>query len=298
MSQISERTNIISIDEIPPISEVHASMVNISEMSNYKQINISLQDMKSMCPQNILNAINATSGTLHFTSSSTTVCRVCSPNKLRTTFGTSFAPNIKKYEAKGLSSFDAKKASLISTITLMDFRITDKKMISNNIKAVMNAKDEKSLNNEIKSLMNQLEVTHTKVFVSNLAKACATASLKVGFKQLEIKQLNGKLEVIATNNIGQRLNSEISIDLNTNNVNVNTETIGITDGSCKAIINSFNNELKRMGIKIGNEKTTFTGGVCQLSYSKMIDRQDKEIQRKKKEQERLKKLNSSHKQKI
>ncbi len=295
MSQITERTNIISINEIPPMPEVHASMVNLSEMSNYQPFSISMPDMKSMCPQNILSAINATTGGLHFTSTSTSVC---SPNLLRAAFGNSFAPNIKKLEAKGLSSLDAKKASLISSISKMDFKITDKKAITNRIKAVMNAKDENTLNTEIKSVMNHLEVDHTKVFTSNLAKACAAASLKVGFKQVEIKQVNGKLEVIATNSIGQRLNSEISVDAKTNNVNANTETIGITDGSCNAIISNFNNELKKMGIKIGDEKTTFTGGACQLPYSKMIDQQDKEQQRKKKEQERLRKLNSTNRQKI
>jgi hypothetical protein len=295
MSQITERTNIISIAEIPPVPEVHASMVNLSEMSNYQPFSVSLPDMKSMCPQNILNAINATNSGLHFTSTSTSVS---SPNLLRAAFANSFAPNIKKLEAKGLTSLDAKKASLISSISKMDFKITDRKEITTRIKAVMNAKDEKTLNTEIKSVLNNLEVTHTKVFASNLAKACAAASLKAGFKQVEIKQVNGKLEVIATNSIGQRLNSEISIDAKTNNVNANTETIGITDGSCNSIISTFNNELKKMGIKIGDEKTTFTGGACQLSYSKMIDQQDKETQRKKKEQERLKKLNSTHKQKI
>lgn len=294
MSQITERNNVISIEEIPPIPEVRASMVNLSEMSNYQPLSMSLPDMKAMCPQNILSAINATSGGLHFTSISTSVY---SPNLLRTVFGNTFSPTIKKLQATGLSTLDAKKASLISSITKMDFKINDKKEITRSIKAVMAAKDEKTLNAQIKAVMYHLEDVHTKAFSSNLAKACAAASMKVGFKKVELKRINGKLEVIATNSIGQRLVSEISVDAKTNNINANTETIGIADGSCNAIISGFNVELKKMGIKIGDEKTTFTGGACQLSYSKMIDQQDKEEQRKKKEQERSKKLNTIHKQK-
>lgn len=295
MSQISERTNIISIDEIPPIPEVHASMVNISELSGYQPLSFSLPNMKSYCPGNILSAINATGGNLNFVSSTT---GVCSPNMLRTVFGNSFAPSIKKMQAQGLSSLDAKKASMLNTLSKMDFKVTDQRTISTGLKAVMNAKDEKTLNTEIKAVMNQLETAHTKVFAANLAKACAAASLKVGFSQVTIKPVNGKLEVIAKNNEGKHLVSEIAVNQKTNQVDCNTETIGISDGSCSTIIEQFNGELKKMGIKIGNEKTTFTGGACQMSYSKMIDQSEKEQQRKKKEQERMKKLNTIHKTKI
>ncbi|MFN8353677.1 MAG: hypothetical protein U0Y10_04505 [Spirosomataceae bacterium] len=295
MSQISERSNIISIDETPTVSAIHASMVNLSEMSSYQPLSMALPDIQSMCPQHILSALNATHSGLHFTTASTTVC---SPNTLRAAFGSTFSPTIKKLEHHGLSTLDAKKASLISSISRMDFKVADQRMVKSGIKAVLSARDEKTLNTGIKAVMHQLEVAHTKVFTANLAKACAKASVAVGFKQVEIKQVAGKLEVIATNNIGQRLNSEISVDANTNQVNANTETIGITDGSCNAIITSFNDELKKMGIKIGSEKTTFTGGACQMPYSKMIDQQDKEALRKNKEQARRIKMNTPHKQKI
>lgn len=295
MSQLSERTNIISIDEIPPIPEVHASMVNINELSGYKPLSSLMPEMKSYCPGNILSAINAIEGNLNFVSSTT---GVCSPNTLRTIFGNSFAPSLKTLQAHGLSALDAKKASMLTTLSKMDFKVTDKSIISNNIKAVMNAKDEKTLHTEIKTVMSQLEADHTKVFAANLAKACSAASVKVGFNQVIIKPVNGKLEVIAKNNEGKHLVSEIAVNQKTNQVDCNTETIGITDGSCTPIIQQFNEELKKMGIKIGSEKTTFTGGACQMSYSKMIDQSENEQQRKKKEQERMKKLNTIHKTKI
>ena len=122
--------------------------------------------------------------------------------------------------------------------------------------------------------------------------------MSVGFNRVEIKQENGNLEVIATNSSGQHINSEISTDAKTGNVNAKTETLGITDGSCSMIISNFNDELKKMGIRIGTEKTTFTGGKCQLVLSKMIEQHNKELIRRKKEHERLRKLNSNSKQKI
>ncbi|MDO8641700.1 MAG: hypothetical protein Q7R33_09220 [Nitrosarchaeum sp.] len=180
----------------------------------------------------------------------------------------------------------------------MDFRIIDKKTITKGLIKVLNAETAQAMNSEIKLVMNQIEANHTRVFASNIAKVCAKASVQVGFKKVEIKYVNGKLEVIASNNNGQHLNSEIYLDVKTNNINASIETIGINDGTCNSIISNFNDELKKMGIKIGEEKTSFTGGVCQLSYSKLIEQQDKEAQRKKKELERLKKLNSFSKLKI
>lgn len=295
MSQITERTNIISYSEIPSISEVHASMVNLNELSGYQPLSSFIPDMKTYCPGNILSAINATSGNLSFVSSSTSVS---SPNSLRMIFADSFSPAVKKMQVKGLSSLDAKKASLLATLSKMDIKVTDSQYVKSSIKSIINASDDKVLNTEIKGVMNHLEAVHTKVFAANLAKVCATASLKVGFNLVTIKPVNGKLEVIAKNHEGKHLVSEITVDSKTSRVDCNTETIGITDGSCKLIIKQFNDELKKLGVKIGNEKTTLTGGACQMSYSKIIDQNEKEQQNKKKEQDRMRKMNTIQKTKI
>ena len=66
---------------------------------------------------------------------------------------------------------------MLTTLSKMDFKVTDQHTIINSIKAVMNAKNEKSLNTETKTVMNQLETAHTKVFAANLAKACAAKTL-------------------------------------------------------------------------------------------------------------------------
>ncbi len=295
MSQITERTNIMSIDESPSVQEVYPSMVTLGELDSYQPLRFSVSDMKGFCPENIFSALNASGGSLSFVSSNT---KVCSPNSLRASFGASFSPTIKKMEMQGLTSLDAKKASFISTLSKMDFKVTDRRVVSRAVQTIMSSKDETVANSEIKAIMKNLEGSQTKAFTLNLAKACAVASTKVGFSQVSFKPVNGKLEVTAKNQAGKHIVSEISVDEKTNQVNCHTETIGIYDGSCKQIMNQFNEEMKKMGIKIGDEKTTYTGGACQLPYSKMLDQNDKDQQRKKKEQERMKKLNSSLKTRI
>jgi hypothetical protein len=288
MSVITERTNIISIAEMP-VKEIHSSMVKLKEISSYKPLNIMLSNLGSYMPSDVTSVIQSTSGSLSLKSTTTSIK---SPNTLRALFNETFSPTLSKLEARGINPVVARKATLLNTLKNMDFKVKENSSINSSLKAVFEAKDMKTLNKGIKDVMHKLEASHTEVFAENIATACAIASKNIGFREVEIKTIQGKLEVIAGNSQGQRLLSEISLDAKTNQVKANTETIGITDGSCTAIIQSFNEELRKMNIKIGEEKNAFTGGICQMSYAKIIEMQDKES-KKQRELERTRKLNSN-----
>ncbi len=288
MSEITERTNIISIAEMPA-HDIHSSMLELDKMSSYQPLKIVLSKLASYIPADVTSPIQSITGSLSGASNETSIK---SPNSLRTTFKEAFTPTLSKLEAKGINPVVARKATIISTLNKMDFKIKKDDSINSSLMAVFQAKDMKTLNTEIKTVMHKLEVSHTEVFAHNIANACAIASHNVGFREVVIKTIQGKLEVIAGNNLGQRILSEISLDSKINQVNANTETIGITNSSCTWIITQFNEELRKMNIKIGEEKNTFTGGVCKMSYAKIIDQQDKES-KKQKELERTRKLNSN-----
>lgn len=287
MSEITERTNIISIAETP-VHNFQSLLFRMDDMSS-KPLNVVLSKMGYDIPTDVKSVIQSITGSLDFTSTETSIK---SPNTLRATFREAFSPTLSKLEAKGVNPVVARKATLLTTLKKMDFKVKENDSINSSLRAVFEAKDMQTLNAGIKTVMHQLEVSHTEVFAENIASACAIASKNIGFREVEIKTVQGKLEVIASNNHGQRILSEISLDTNSNQVNANTETIGVTDGSCKAIIQSFNEELRKMNIKIGEEKETFTDGVCQISYAKIIDKQDKES-KKQKELERTRKLNNN-----
>jgi hypothetical protein len=286
MSQITERTNIISISEMP-VQNIKASLINLREMSTYQPLEIVLSNLSSYIPSDVVNAIQSKTGSISHKSSATSIK---SPNVLRESFKEIFSPTLSKLETKGVSPVVARKATLLATLKRMDLKVKENGLINSSLKTVFEANDMKTLNNGIKAVMHKLEVNHTEVFAENIATVCAIASKNIGFREVEIKSVQGKLEVIASDSQGQRLLSEICLDAKTNQVNANTETIGITDGSCTKVIQSFNEELRKMNIKIGEEKKTFTGGVCQMSYAKIIDKQDRESKRQK-ELERTRKLN-------
>ncbi|GAB1472708.1 hypothetical protein MASR2M69_01490 [Bacteroidota bacterium] len=249
MSEITERTNIISIAEMP-VQDIYASMVRLKEMSSYQPLNIVLSNLDSYIPSDVTRAIQSTTGSLSFTSTATSIK---SPNTLRASFSEAFSPTLSKLEAKGVNPVVARKATLLTTLKKMDFKVKENASINSSLKAMFEAKDLKTLNAGIKTVMHKLEVSHTEVFAENIATACAIASKNIGFREVS-KTFRSKLEVIASNNQGQRILSEISLDTKTNQVNANTETIGITDGSCTAIIQNFNEELRKMNIKIGRKK--------------------------------------------
>lgn len=287
MSEITERSNIISIAETPVLD--FKSLVSKLDDMGYKPLNVVLSNMGYEIPSDVKSHVLSTTGSLSFTSTATSIK---SPNTLRASFNETFTPTLAKLEEKGVNPVVARKATLLTTLKKMDFKVKENASINSSLKAVFEAKDMKTLNARIKTVMHKLEVSHTEVFAENIATACAIASKSIGFREVEIKTVQGKLEVIASNNQGQRILSEISLDTKTNQVNANTETIGITDGSCTAIIQSFNEELRKLNIKIGEEKKTFTGGICKMSYAKMIDQQVKES-KKQKELERTRKLNNN-----
>lgn len=294
MSQITERINIIEIKEITSIPEANYLTEYLSSINKYKSIQTILSDIHNTLPKELSSAVNVSVSNQKVEFDNTFLS---SPNTLRAQFKkvyTTIKDNVSQHMP---SKIEATKASVLATISIMSYKVEEEKVVRDVINALVKSRNKSSLKREIESLMHCLEVSHTKVFTSALSKACVKASLAVGFKEVEVKKVYGKLEVIATNSKGQRLISEIDVHPKTRVVNMHTETIGMTDRSCSLVMNQFNDELRKMGIKIENVTIKFTGGSCQMPYAKIIDQQDKEQKRKKKELERLRKLNIGQKQK-
>ena len=167
MSELTERGNILTINELSQFARVNNLMVNLDQTSIYQPLNIRIRDIKTFCNQNIQNALNATNSGVNVASSST----MLSPNMQRAKFGNIFNKSIKELEKDGYSSIASKKASLVASISQMDYKVTEIGLIKENIRKVINAKDEKALNNEIKKVINQLEVNHSKLFSVHIANA-------------------------------------------------------------------------------------------------------------------------------
>ena len=85
------------------------------------------------------------------------------------------------------------------------------------------------------------------------------------------------IRIIATNSAGQNLISEI--DTSNKQVDIRTELIGYTDGSCEHVIRAFDDELSVRGITTKVKEQKATKGVPQMPYTQKLVKSKKTVHR-------------------
>jgi hypothetical protein len=98
--------------------------------------------------------------------------------------------------------------------------------------------------------------------------ACQQAAVRVGFDRLEtLAGLRGELRLIASDPAGRTLVTEIRTGGN-GDVGLETEVVGVSDGSCHEILDAFDRSLEAEGIRSAPSQRKFTGGVCELAAAR------------------------------
>jgi hypothetical protein len=110
------------------------------------------------------------------------------------------------------------------------------------------------------SFMDTVEREHATVFAGEVAVACRKACLRVGFNRLQTEVRTDQVRVIATDGQGRSLVSEIGVGLNSE-PRIETEVIGVKDGSCAALLDAFDEALEREGVVGARRDRRLTGGV-------------------------------------
>lgn len=119
------------------------------------------------------------------------------------------------------------------------------------------------------NFIEQLEVNHHQVIVDNLVVACHNAALKIEFKPLESSTnvVNGTVRLIASDDTGRSLVTEIATNSDSP-VQMATEIIGSSDGTCEQTLDAFEAALKEEGVTYASPERKFTGGICELEAAK------------------------------
>jgi hypothetical protein len=170
----------------------------------------------------------------------------------------------------GLTGIEALKVEAFATVVNTGYAIADQQQVMQNVQQIITASTVQQVNSLRQQCTQVLEANNKQVLVQSLTIACQNASLKTGFSQITTQNRQGKIRVIAKNYTGQALVSEIDV---ANQVQISTETVGITDGSCNAIIAQFEKALEEEGvIRQGTPDRKFTGGICELSASQEFAR--------------------------
>lgn len=139
------------------------------------------------------------------------------------------------------------------------------------VQDIMDAETPQEVKRKTRSAFKEIKKQHTEVFVSNVALAVKDSATAIGFKEISLQEPKvGMIRIVATNDAGQNLLAEIETN---KQVDIHTELVGYSDGSCAKVIRSFDEELIKRGICTTNKEIQPTYGVPVLPYAKILLKQ-------------------------
>lgn len=112
----------------------------------------------------------------------------------------------------------------------------------------------------------KIENSHQEIFTTALLEAGKRAALKIGFAKIESlpSPLSSTARFAATDFSGRSIVTEISAPIG-GDARIETEVIGVSDGSCQKILDAFDAALEAEGVRSQPANRKFTGGVCELA---------------------------------
>ena len=164
------------------------------------------------------------------------------------------------------SDIKSLKSQAFKQIVSQPFLVADASELKERIATLDNAKSIKELKTAHQNLVQTLENGHQKIFSNALLEAGKRAALKIGFEKIEslpsLKQ--SVIRFAATDQMGRTIVTEINAPKD-RDVRIETEVVGVSDGSCNSILDSFDKALETEGVRSQPATRKFTGGVCELS---------------------------------
>jgi hypothetical protein len=157
---------------------------------------------------------------------------------------------------------------LETALRLRDYAVGDAAAaLSSGVERLSQERSLSEVRRASEELLSAVGERHQTLFLERLTDTCIRASCKAGFASVRTPRKGDVIRVIATNQAGQALVSEISI-ADEGDVSIATEAVGIRDGSCHDILDRFDAALEAEGVIAGPPRRSSTGGVCQLDASR------------------------------
>lgn len=178
------------------------------------------------------------------------------------------------------------KVAAISTLATSqeNLQVSELEVVAKMLNHIVKAETVQEVEQDIKTAFREIRAQHTQAFVKNIACAITESAVSVGFHEVSVrKPCAGVVRIVATTQTGQNLIAEVETD---KQVDIRTELVGYTDGSCEKVMRAFDNELSRHGITTMYKEQKPTYGIPQLSYAKKL-RKSATIQRRSFEDETI-----------
>lgn len=192
-----------------------------------------------------------------------------SPNELKV-IQRDFTKHKNKARERVKTSSEQLKAAAIATLT--DYQdkllVSRPEIVADKIQRVVTAKTEQETYQEIQSAFHEIKVQHAESFVANIAHAVETSAISVGFPDVQVQRPSTQMvRVVATNDTGQNMIAEITND---QQIDIHTELIGFTDGTCEKVMRAFDDEMVLHGMTTKHKEQKPTLGVPQLPFAKRL----------------------------
>lgn len=178
-----------------------------------------------------------------------------------------------------------KVAALSSLVTSQEnLQVSEPETVAKMLSHIVKAETVQKVKQDIKAAFREIKAQHTRSFLTNITCAIKDSAVSVGFQKVSVQEpYPGLVRVVATNQTGQDLIAEVETD---KQVDIRTELVGYTDGSCESVMRAYDNELSRHGITTKYKEQKPTYGIPQLPYAKKL-RKSATIQRRSFEDETI-----------
>lgn len=166
----------------------------------------------------------------------------------------------------GNNDLETLKTQTFKQLAIQPFLVTNKTEIETSIIKLDQAKTLLEFKTVHEEIVTKLESGHQQLFTTALLEASQRAALKIGFQKLEIlpSPLVSTVRFAATDSLGKTIITEINAPIGCD-ARIETEVVGVSDGSCNSILDAFDQALEAEGVRSQSAQRKFTGGVCELS---------------------------------
>jgi hypothetical protein len=172
----------------------------------------------------------------------------------------------------GLKQTEAIKVSTLLTLTNSSYLTENSSDVHQKLEVLRLASTPLEAKNAAKNLLKEIESSHRRIFLKGLTIACERASLKAGFASVETHPLStGMIRLVATDVNGRALVTEITAPAS-EAPKIVTEVVGVSDGTCRQIVDIYDKALEEQGIRSAMPKRKFTGGACELAAARAFVR--------------------------
>lgn len=183
---------------------------------------------------------------------------------------TDFDRNMLQAQALELDKVTQLKVASIATMAQSEENIMVSKpeVIASSVERIMAADTVQEVSKAIKTSFMEIKQQHSREFVNNVVLAVQESAAAVGFVKVWMQDVNSEtVRVVATNTTGQNLIAEIEAG---DRVNIHSELIGYTDGSCGKVMRAFDEELTIRGITMEQKEQKATLGIPHMPYAKKL----------------------------